>query len=362
MLDGAPSLEQVLPPLAERMAGTAVFARVSPEQKARIVRLLRREGRAVGFLGDGVNDALALNRADVGISVDSATDVAKDAADVVLLEKDLGVLADGVTGGRRIFANTIKYLLMGTSSNFGNMFSAAAASAFLTFLPMLPGQILLNNLLYDSSQLAIPTDAVDREQLRKPAHWDIGAIRRFMIVFGPISSLFDFATFGLMLWVFNAAPEEFRAGWFVESLATQTLIVFVIRTRRIPFLRSRASFALTVSVLAVVLIGAVLPYTAAGALIGFHPLPADFFLALVGMVALYLVLVEVAKHFYYQAADARLAREAPARARARAAARVALGLHHGGARVHRRAVPFLVHTGRPKFRRPPGHGVAPGRR
>jgi Mg2+-importing ATPase len=347
--------------LAAAAPRARVFARVSPEQKARIVTVLRRT-HSVGFLGDGVNDALALNRADVGISVDSATDVAKDAADVVLLEKDLGVLADGVTGGRRIFANTIKYLLMGTSSNFGNMFSAAAASAFLTFLPMLPGQILLNNLLYDSSQLAIPTDAVDREQLRKPAHWDIGAIRRFMIVFGPISSLFDFATFGLMLWVFNAAPEEFRAGWFVESLATQTLIVFAIRTRRIPFLRSRASVALTVSVLAVVVIGAVLPYTPAGLLVGFHPLPADFFLALVGMVALYLVLVEVAKHFYYRAADARLAREAPARARARAAARLALGLHHGGARVHRRAAPFLVHTGRPKFRRPPGHGVAPGRR
>ncbi|MDQ0260902.1 Mg2+-importing ATPase [Sinomonas atrocyanea] len=347
--------------LAAAAPGTRVFARVSPEQKARIVTVLRRT-HSVGFLGDGVNDALALNRADVGISVDSATDVAKDAADVVLLEKDLGVLADGVTGGRRIFANTIKYLLMGTSSNFGNMFSAAAASAFLTFLPMLPGQILLNNLLYDSSQLAIPTDRVDREQLRKPAHWDIGAIRRFMVVFGPISSLFDFATFGLMLWVFNAAPEEFRAGWFVESLATQTLIVFAIRTRRIPFLRSRASVALTVSVLAVVVVGAVLPYTAAGALVGFHPLPPDFFLALVGMVLLYLVLVEVAKHFYYRAADARLAREAPARAQARMAARVALGLHHGGARVHRRAAPFLVHTGRPKFRRPPGHGVAPGRR
>ncbi len=346
--------------LAAAAAGARVFARVSPEQKARIVTVLRRT-HSVGFLGDGVNDALALNRADVGISVDSATDVAKDAADVVLLEKDLGVLADGVMGGRRIFANTVKYLLMGTSSNFGNMFSAAAASAFLTFLPMLPGQILLNNLLYDSSQLSIPTDKVDREQLRKPAHWDIGGIRRFMIAFGPISSLFDFATFGLMLWVFQAAPEEFRAGWFVESLATQTLIVFVIRTRRIPFVRSRASAALTASVLAVVAIGAVLPYTPIGELVGFSPLPADFFLALVGMVLLYLVLVEIAKYFYYRAEDARAGREAPGRAEARAAAR-AVGLHHGRSRVHRRAVPFLVHTGRAKFRRPPGHGVAAGRR
>ncbi|GAA2203030.1 magnesium-translocating P-type ATPase [Sinomonas flava] len=347
--------------LAAAAAGARTFARVSPEQKARIVKVLRRT-HSVGFLGDGVNDALALNRADVGISVDSATDVAKDAADVVLLEKDLGVLADGVMGGRRIFANTIKYLLMGTSSNFGNMFSAAAASAFLSFLPMLPGQILLNNLLYDSSQLAIPTDRVDKEQLRKPAHWDLRAIRRFMVVFGPISSLFDFATFGLMLWVFHAAPEEFRAGWFVESLATQTLIVFAIRTRRIPFVRSRASVALTAGVLAVVAIGAVIPYTAIGEVIGFWPLPADFFLALVGMVVLYLVLVETAKHFYYRAADARSMREEPSRAEERAAARVAVGLHHGHARVHRRAAPFLVHTGKAKVRRPPGHGVAAGRR
>ncbi|MGH1525616.1 HAD-IC family P-type ATPase [Leifsonia sp. L25] len=206
-----------------------------------MVRALRQKGRAVGFLGDGVNDALALHSADIGVSVDSAVDVAKDAADVLLLDKDLDVLADGVTEGRRIFANTIKYVLMGTSSNFGNMFSASIASVILPFLPMLPGQILLNNLLYDSSQLAIPSDNVDAEQLKVPSHWDIGAIRRFMLLFGPISSLFDFATFGLMLFAFNAAPPEFRSGWFIESIATQTLIVFVIRTRRVPFLRSRAS-------------------------------------------------------------------------------------------------------------------------
>src|SRR6185437_8657463 len=175
---------------------TTVFARVSPEHKGRIVRALRRQGRAVGFLGDGVNDAPALHQADIGISVDTATDVAKDAADVLLLEKDLDVLADGVSQGRRIFANTIKYVLMGTSSNFGNMFSAAAASALLKFLPMLPAQILLNNLLYDTSQLTIPSDHVDPEQLLAPAHWDIGFIRRFMLTFGPISSLFDFMTFG----------------------------------------------------------------------------------------------------------------------------------------------------------------------
>ena len=195
-----------------------MFARVSPEHKARIVRVQRRSGRGVAFLGDGVNDALALHAADVGISVDSATDVAKDAADVILLEKDLGVLADGVAEGRRIFANTIKYVLMGTSSNFGNMFSAAGASLFLSFLPMLPSQILLNNLLYDTSQLAIPTDNVDEEQLRRPSHWDIAFIRRFMIVFGPLSSVFDFATFAVMLWVLPLRASTVSV-WLVRRVA-----------------------------------------------------------------------------------------------------------------------------------------------
>jgi P-type Mg2+ transporter len=186
---------------------------VSPEHKARVVRIQRLAGNDVAFLGDGVNDALALHAADIGISVDSATDVAEDAADVILLEKNLGVLADGVADGRRIFANTIKYVLMGTSSNFGNMFSAAGASVFLSFLPMLPSQVLLNNLLYDTSQLAIPTDNVDEEQLQRPSHWDIRFIRRFMLYFGPLSSVFDFATFALMLLVFHAGPSLFRTGW-----------------------------------------------------------------------------------------------------------------------------------------------------
>lgn len=277
----------------------SVFARISPEQKAKVISVLRRAGRSVGFLGDGVNDALALHSADVGISVDTATDVAKDAADVVLLEKDLGVLATGVAEGRRIFANTIKYVLMGTSSNFGNMFSAAAASAVLTFLPMLPGQILLNNLLYDTSQLAIPTDRVDDEQLHAPSHWNIAFIRRFMLTFGPISSLFDFLTFGLMLGVLHAGPVEFRTGWFVESLATQTLIIFAIRTRRVPFLRSRPGGLLTATTFAVIAIGIALTVSPLAAALGFTPLPWQFFGALALFVLAYLVLVEITKVLFY---------------------------------------------------------------
>ena len=287
--------------LARRLTTTEVFARVNPEQKARIVRAQRRTGLDVAFLGDGVNDALALHAADVGISVDSATDVAKDAADVVLLEKDLHVLASGVIEGRRIFANTIKYVLMGTSSNFGNMFSAAGASVFLPFLPMLPSQILLNNLLYDTSQLAIPTDHVDPEQLDRPARWDIGLIRRFMLAFGPISSLFDFATFGVMLWVFDAGETLFHTGWFVESLATQTLVIFVIRTWRSPFTRSRPSAALLTAALGVVTLGAVLPVTPLAGSLGFAPLPTGFFLALVVMVLIYLLLVEIGKVWFFRA-------------------------------------------------------------
>jgi Mg2+-importing ATPase len=285
--------------LADAIRVTTIFARVSPEQKSRIVRLHRRTGHGVAFLGDGVNDALALHSADVGISVDSATDVAKDAADVILMEKDLDVLAGGVAEGRRIFANTIKYVLMGTSSNFGNMFSAAAASTFLPFLPMLPSQILLNNLLYDASQLAIPTDNVDEEQVRRPAHWDIGMIRRFMFVFGPISSIFDFMLFGLMLVVFHAQAAEFRSGWFVESLATQTLVIFAIRTRRVPFVRSRPSLPLSLAALTAVALGAVLPLTPLATPLGLAPLPPLFFLALAVMVVVYLGLIEIGKSFFY---------------------------------------------------------------
>ncbi|WP_081495072.1 magnesium-translocating P-type ATPase [Mycolicibacterium chubuense] len=284
---------------AAAAADHTIFARISPEQKARLIKAARRTGRSVGFLGDGVNDALALHAADVGISVDTATDVAKDAADVVLLEKDLGVLATGVAEGRRIFANTVKYVLMGTSSNFGNMFSAAAASALLPFLPMLPSQILLNNLLYDSSQLAIPTDRVDDEQLHAPSHWNVAFIRRFMLTFGPISSLFDFMTFGLMLGVLHAGAVEFRTGWFVESLATQTLIIFAIRTRQVPFFRSRPSGWLTITSLTVVAIGTLLTLSPLARTLGFTPLPWQFFAVLGGFVVAYLCLVELAKKIFY---------------------------------------------------------------
>jgi Mg2+-importing ATPase len=287
--------------LAVAITNTTVFARVSPQDKARIVRVQRRSGGGVAFLGDGVNDALALHAADVGISVDSATDVAKDAADVILLDKDLDVLADGVTEGRRIFANTLKYVLMGTSSNFGNMFSAAGASLFLTFLPMLPSQILLNNLLYDTSQLAIPTDTVDEEQLRRPSHWDIAFIRRFMIYFGPLSSVFDFVTFGVMLWVLHSGPAQFQTGWFVESLATQTLVIFAIRTRRIPFFRSHPSLPLTLAAVGIVAVGTLLPATPLAHSLGFQPLPGGFFAALAGMVVCYLVVIEIGKRIFYGA-------------------------------------------------------------
>jgi Mg2+-importing ATPase len=208
-------------------------------------------------------------------------------------------LATGVAEGRRIFANTIKYVLMGTSSNFGNMFSAAAASALLPFLPMLPSQILLNNLLYDSSQLAIPTDRVDEDQLQAPSHWNIAFIRRFMLTFGPISSLFDFLTFGLMLGVLHAGPTEFRTGWFVESLATQTLIIFAIRTRKVPFFRSRASVPLTITSLTVVAVGVLITISPLAHPLGFTALPLQFFGALVGFVVVYLILVELTKKWFY---------------------------------------------------------------
>ena len=286
--------------LLARLPETTVFARVTPEQKSRIILAQRSLGVDVGFLGDGVNDAIALHDADVGISVESAADVAKDAADVVLLDKDLGIIADGVVEGRRIFANTIKYVLMGTSSNFGNMLSAAGASLFLSFLPMLPTQILLNNLLYDVSEMTIPTDNVDEELLARPSQWDIRLIRRFMSFFGPISSIYDFLTFAVMLRVFHAGPVLFRSGWFVESLVTQTLVIFVIRTRRVPFFKSRPSRPLLVATLGCAAFGVAIPYIEPIAhLFGFRALPLSFLAVLAAMTVTYLILAQVGVALFF---------------------------------------------------------------
>lgn len=279
---------------------TTIFARVTPEQKSRVIRVARRLGLDAGFLGDGVNDAVALHDADVGISVDSAVDVAKDAADVVLLEKDLGILADGVVEGRHIFTNTIKYVLMGTSSNFGNLISTAIGSLVLPFLPLLPSQILLNNLTYDLSEMTIPTDNVDEEQLLAPSRWDMRFIRRFMVLFGPLSSIFDLAIFAIMIFLLHAGPSLFRTGFFVEGFLTQTVIVFVIRTRRVPFFRSRASRPLMVTTLAAAAFGTALPFLPIGAFFGFERMPLAFLGVIAAIVVVYAVLVEAAKAWFYK--------------------------------------------------------------
>jgi Mg2+-importing ATPase len=316
--------------LAAALSKTTVFARVTPEQKSRVIKAQRALGSTVGFMGDGVNDAVALHDADVGISVDTGSDVAKDAADIVLLEKDLGILAEGIGEGRRIFANTIKYVLMGTSSNFGNMFSAGAASFFLSFLPMLPTQILLNNLLYDVSEMTIPTDRVDEEQLRQPSHWDTRLIRRFMTFFGPISSLFDFATFAILRLGFDAGPTLFRSGWFVESLATQSLAIFAIRTRRVPFFRSHPSRPLLISTLLVVAIGVALPFSPLAPTLGFTPLPATLLAAIALMIPTYLLLLELGKRRFYGREASRPSQPAPHRPRQR--------------RILRRASRWSIHS------------------
>ncbi|MFN8471463.1 MAG: magnesium-translocating P-type ATPase [Anaerolineae bacterium] len=273
---------------------TTIFARVSPAQKNRIILALKARGHVVGYMGDGINDAPSLHAADVGISVLSATDVAKDAAEIIMLEQGLDVLHEGILEGRRAFGNVMKYLLMGTSSNFGNMFSMAAASLFLPFLPMLPIQILLNNFLYDLAQVTIPTDNVDRSFVERPRRWDIGLIRDFMIYIGPISSLYDFLTFFVLLYVFQASEAAFHTGWFVESLATQTLVVFIIRTAGSPF-RSRPSRALATTVIAVVVTGMLLPVTGLGSVLGFTPLPGTYYLFLALATATYLLIVEIVK-------------------------------------------------------------------
>jgi Mg2+-importing ATPase len=291
--------------LRRRVNEVHVFAEVEPNQKERIILALRKSGNVVGYLGDGINDASALHAADVGISVNSAVDVAKEAASILLLEKDLDALADGVREGRTTFANTLKYIFMTTSANFGNMFSMAGAALFLPFLPLLPKQILLNNFLTDFPAMAIATDSVDRELVEKPRRWDIKFIRDFMIVFGVVSSVFDFLTFGALLFLLDADAEQFRTGWFLESVMTELLILPVIRTWR-PFYQSRPSKPLWVATAIVLAVTFALPYLPLNKLMGFSPLPASFILVFAGITAGYLIASEITKKFFYRRAHYEL--------------------------------------------------------
>ncbi len=301
--------------LGELAEKNKVFARLSPSQKENIITVLQNRGHVVGYMGDGINDALSMRAADVGISVDTAVDVAKESADIILLEKSLLVLEDGIIEGRKVFGNIIKYIRMGASSNFGNMFSVVGGSYFLPFLPMAPIQILLNNLLYDASQVGIPADHVDEEYLKTPRKWNIANIRRFMVFIGPMSSIFDYATFFLMLYFFNCklyshaatTPEMktyyeslFHTGWFVESILTQTLIVHIIRTNRIPFLQSIASPFLLLTTIIVMIAGAALPYLPIGSYFGFVPLPASFWIWIAGFLLCYSALTHSVKVWFHQ--------------------------------------------------------------
>ena len=285
--------------LARVVEDTNIFARITPAQKDRIMNVLRHNGHVVGFLGDGINDASCMRTADVGVSVENAVDVAKESADIILLQKDLTVLQGSVLEGRKTFGNTMKYVLMGTSSNFGNMVSVAAASLFLPFLPMLPIQILLNNFLYDLSESTIPTDNVDQEYIENPKRWNISFVRKFMMYFGPISSIFDFLTFFIMLLVFNATQSLFQTAWFVESLCSQTLVIFVIRTRRTPFYKSTPSKLLLFSSLAIVCFTLIISFTPLSGPFGFVRIPFTFFVVLGGLVGVYLTLVEFVKRWFY---------------------------------------------------------------
>jgi Mg2+-importing ATPase len=279
---------------------TTIFARVSPDQKERIIKALRANGHVVGFLGDGINDAPPLKAADVGISVNNAVDVAKDTADLILLKKSLKDLIEGVVEGRRTFANTLKYLMMALSSNFGNMFSMAGASLLLPFFPMTPPQILLNNLLYDSSQTAIPTDKVDTAYMIKPRKFKIRFIKLFMLIFGPLSSVFDFLTFFILLTVFHLQGSAFQTGWFLESIATQTFVVYIIRTKRIPFLQSRPSKALLATTIAAVGIAWGIAYLPINKMFGFVSLGFLPIFAIIGITIIYLVTTEIAKQWFYK--------------------------------------------------------------
>jgi Mg2+-importing ATPase len=296
-------IEKMTDPALQAVAEqTTVFARASPAQKNRILMALKHRGHVVGFMGDGINDAPSLHAADVGISVASAVDVAREAADIILVEPGLEVLTSGILEGRKAFGNVMKYLLMGTSSNFGNMFSMAGASAFLPFLPMLPTQILLNNFLYDLSQITIPTDNVDEDFVRMPRQWDIGLIRRFMLYVGPISSVFDFLTFYVLLHFFHASQTFFHTGWFLESLATQTLVIYVVRTMGNP-LESRPSRPLVISTLLVVAVGALLPVSRFAGPLGFVPLTGTFYLFVAAATLLYLLSVQFAKGLLWRRAE-----------------------------------------------------------
>ena len=299
MLLGADVEKMSDPDLAEAAEKTTLFARLSPAHKQRVIHALRAKGHVVGFMGDGINDAPALRAADIGISVDTATDIAKESADLILLEKDLMVLEGGVTEGRKVFANILKYIRMGASSSFGNMFSVLGASAFLPFIPLAPIQVLTNNLLYDFSQIPIPVDAVDEEQLARPRPWNIDEIKRFILFIGPISSIFDYTTFFVMLWVFKSWDPSraplFQTGWFVESLMTQTLIIHVIRNNKIPFIQSRANWQLTLTTLSVMALGIWLPYSPLAPALGLTHLPRMYWPILMLTLLAYVSLTQMIK-------------------------------------------------------------------
>jgi len=285
--------------LFKQVGAIDVFAEIEPNQKERIIIALRKAGNVVGYMGDGINDASALHAADVGISVDTAADVAKDAADIVLLEKDLGVLVEGVKEGRTTFANTLKYVFMATSANFGNMFSMAGVSLFIPFLPLLPKQILLTNLMTDFPEMAIATDSVDEQMINYPRRWDIKAIRKFMITFGLVSSVFDYLTFGLLLLVLHASEGQFRTGWFMESVISASMIVLVIRSRK-PFFKSRPGKYLLIATLSIAVITLILPFTPLGNVFGFSPLSFSTYLLLLLIVVLYIVAAEITKTIFYK--------------------------------------------------------------
>jgi Mg2+-importing ATPase len=285
--------------LMRQVNDTDVFAEVEPNQKEHIILALKKSGNVVGYIGDGINDASALHAADVGISVDSAADVAKEAADIVLMEKSLDALVEGVKEGRKTFANTLKYVFMATSANFGNMFSMAGASLFLTLLPLLPTQVLLINLLTDFPEMTIATDSVDRELVEKPRRWDIGFIRKFMMVFGLTSSIFDYLTFGVLLFLLPGMTEEFRTGWFMESIISASMIVLVIRSRK-PFFRSRPGKYLLLATLLVGLLALCFPYTPFAVPFGFKPLPISVILILGIIIGLYIFTAETIKKIFYK--------------------------------------------------------------